>query len=177
MKLTVKRPETTVELCLDGELFAEYEQLEADLKQARQQALADKRMNDPAVGMARQLVEVIERMRAESVTFTLRGMPRKDWAKLIAENPPRDDNPADKQYGANIEAMMAAAIPASIVAVEKDGVPVEFDPAKDWAPLADEMTDAQYDEFALKTQSVNRGRQEVPFSQTAYRLTVDSDQT
>lgn len=177
MKLTVKRPETTVDLCMDGELFARYEQQEADLKQARQEGLADRRLNGPIATKARELVETIRQMRAESVTFTLRGMPRKEWAKLLAENPPRDDNPNDKQYGANIDGLMAAAIPACIVGVTKDGEPVDFDPATDWDALADDMTDAQYDEFVLKTQSVNRGRQEVPFSQAAFKLTADSDQT
>ena len=176
MKLTIARPETTVELCMDGALFARYEQLEDELKQARQEALADKRLNGPVTAKARELVETIKEMRAASVTFTLRGMPRKDWARLIAENPPREDHPNDKQYGANIEALMAAAIPASIVGVKKGEEPIEFDPATDWDALAADMTDAQYDEFVLKTQSVNRGRQEVPFSQAAYKLTADSEQ-
>lgn len=176
MKLSIKRPETTLELCMDGELFSQYEEMEADLKQARQEALADKRMNDPAIGMARQLVEVIKQMRAESATFTLRGMARKNWTKLVAENPARDGNQLDKTYGYNLDAVMEAAIPACIVAVEKNGEPVEFDPAKDWGGLANEMTDSQYEMFVLKTLGVNRGRQEVPFSQAAYKLTADSEQ-
>lgn len=176
MKLSVKRPETTVEFCLDGELFSRYEELNADLTEARKRSLADNRLNSEPAIIAKKLVEVAEQMRAESATFTLRGMPRKDWAKLIAENPPREGNQADKDYGANAEAIMAAAIPACIVSVKKDGETVEFDPATDWDALAEEMTDAQYDAFVIKTQSVNRGRQEVPFSQAAYKLTADSEQ-
>jgi len=176
MKLTVKRPETTVEFCLDGELFSRYEELNADLTEARQKGLADKRLNAPAASLAKQIVELTEQMRAESVTFTLRGMQRKDWAKLVAENPARPDNQLDKTYGFNLEAVMNAAIPACIVAVKRDGEPVDFDPAEDWSQLADDMTDSQYETFVVKTLTVNRGRQEVPFSQAAYKLTADSEQ-
>lgn len=176
MKLSVKRPETTVEFCLDGELFSRYQELEDDLKQARQRALADKRLNSAPSALAKQLVEVTEQMRAESATFTLRGMPRKDWATLVAENPARDGNSLDKTYGFNVDDVMAAAIPACIVGVKKQGEPVEFDPAKEWDDLADDMTDAQYETFVVKTLTVNRGRQEVPFSQAAYKLTADSEQ-
>ena len=176
MELSVKRPETTVEFCLDGELFSRYEELNADLVEARKRSLADDRLNGEPAIIAKKLVEVTEQMRAETVTFTLRGMPRKDWAKLIAENPPRDGHPADKGFGANAESLMTTAIPACIVSVKKDGKPVEFDPAKKWEALADDMTDSQYDAFVLKTFSVNRGRQEVPFSQAAYKLTADSEQ-
>ena len=176
MKLTVKRPETTVEFCLDGGLFAQYQETDEDLKDARRKDLADKRLNSPVTDLAKRLVELTEKMRAESVTFTLRGMPRAEWARLAAENPPRDGNPIDKQYGFNIEALMVPAIPACIVGVRKQGESVEFDPAADWDALADEMTDAQYEDFVIKTLTVNRGRQEVPFSQAAYRLTADSEQ-
>lgn len=176
MKLTVKRPETTVEFCLDGELFSRHEELNADLTEARKRSLADGRLNGEPAIIAKKLVELTEQMRAESVTFTLRGMPRKDWAKLVAENPPRDGNQGDKNNGANLEAIMGTAIPACIVSVKKAGEAVEFDPETDWEPLADDMNDAQYDAFVLKTMAVNRGRQEVPFSQAAYKLTADSEQ-
>lgn len=176
MKLTVKRPETTVEFCLDGELYSRYEELNADLTEARQRALADKRLNDNTSGLAKLVVEVTEQMRAESATFTLRGMPRKDWAKLVAENPAREGNALDKTYGFNLEAVMNTAIPVCIVSVKKDGETVDFDPTTEWDALADDMTDSQYETFVVKTLTVNRGRQEVPFSQAAYKLTADSEQ-
>lgn len=176
MKLSITRPETTVEFCLNGELFSRHEELTADLTEARKRSLADDRLNGEPAIIAKKLVEVSEQMRAESATFTLRGMPRKDWAKLYAENPAREGNAVDKSYGANLEAIMLTAIPACIVSVKKDGETVDFDPDSEWDALADEMTDAQYDAFVIKTLSVNRGRQEVPFSQAAYKLTADSEQ-
>ena len=177
MKLTIKRPETTYDLCLDGELFAEFQEAENELKEARKMALADSRLNSPVKEIAKRIVALQEQMKAETVTFTLRGLPRKDWARMVAENPPREGNAVDKGYGANMDALMVEAIPACIVEVKKDGEVIDFDPTKDWDALAEEMTDAQYDDFAVKTVSVNRGRQEVPFSQAAYKLTQASDQT
>lgn len=176
MTLNIKRPETTVEFCLDGEMYSRYEELNADLKESRQRDLADKRVNSPTSGLARQLVELTEQMRAESVTFTLRGMPRQKWRDLVAANPPREGNQLDKTYNCNLDAVMEVAIPACIVSVKKNGEPEEFNPAKEWDALADDMTDSQYEDFVVKTLTVNRGRQEVPFSQAAYKLTADSEQ-
>lgn len=176
MKLSITRPETTVEFCLNGELFSRYEELNADLTEARKRALADKRLNNNTSVLAKQIVEITEQMRAESATFTLRGMPRKDWATLVAENPPRDGNQLDKTYSCNLDAVMNAAIPACIIGVKRNGETVDFDPATEWDALADDMSNSQYEDFVVKTLTVNRGRQEVPFSQAAYKLTADSEQ-
>lgn len=177
MKLTVKRPETTYDLCLDGELFGEFQKADAELKEARKMEMADPRLNSPAKDIAKRIMALQEQMKSETVTFTLRGLPRKDWARMVAENPPREGHAGDKSFGANIDALMLEAIPKCIVEVKKDGEVLDFDPAKDWDSLAEEMTDAQYDDFATKAIVVNRGRHEVPFSQAAYKLTADSDQT
>ena len=39
------------------------------------------------------------------------------------------------------------------------------------------MTDSQYEDFVLATLRVNKGRNEVPFSLSAYRTIQASDQT
>ena len=179
MKLELKRPEKTVEFCLDGSLYAEYEAAVRDLEDARKKALAvrDERLTDPAKPIAVRVVELSERIKAESVTFLLRALNRKMFQTLVAENPARKDNQSDKGYGFNLDAVLQAAIPASIVGVSKEGDPVDFDPATDWEALADEMTDRQYDDFGLAVLELNRGRQEVPFSLDAYRKIAASDKT
>lgn len=177
MKLEVKRPEKFVEFCLDGELHGEYETAKAELDMARRKALADKRLNDPTIKLAQHVVDLGDKIRAESVRFLIRGLPRKRWATLTAENPAREGEALDKSYGCNIEAVMIEAIPESIVSVTRDGEPVDFDPAKDWEGTADDMTDIQYEDFVVAVLTVNRGRQEVPFSLDAYRRISDSDKT
>ncbi|GAA1337127.1 hypothetical protein [Arthrobacter roseus] len=177
MKLEVKRPEKYVEFCLDGDLYGEYETAKEELDLARRKAMADKRLNDPAVELARKLIALGDKIRGESVRFLLRGMPRKRWATLMAENPPRDGDAVDKAHGFNVEAVMIEAIPESIISVTKDDKAIEFTPAEDWSPTADDMTDIQYEDFVVAVLSVNRGRQEVPFSLDAYRRISDSDKT
>jgi len=39
------------------------------------------------------------------------------------------------------------------------------------------MTDSQYEDFVLATLRVNKGRNEVPFSLSAFRMIQPSDQT
>jgi hypothetical protein len=134
-------------------------------------------MADPTVALAHALVELGEKIRAESVKFLLRGLPRKRWGTLTAENPAREGNQIDKSYGFNVEAVMIEAIPESIVSVSKDGEPVDFDPAADWEATAEDMTDIQYEDFVLAVLTVNRGRQEVPFSLDAYRQISGSEKT
>jgi hypothetical protein len=71
---------------------------------------------------------------------------------------------------------MVAAIPLSIAAVENAaGDALPFDPASEWDALADEMTNSQYEDFVLAVLRVNAGRNEVPFSLSAFRMIQDSE--
>jgi len=176
--LVVKRPETRVQFCLDGDLKADHEAAEAEFNATRSRALGDARLNDPAKELAKKVQELEEAMKASSVTFLVRGMKRGDWNELVAEHGPRDDNTLDKTYGFNVEALMKAAIPKCIAGVENSaGEPLPFDPATEWDALADDMTDSQYEEFILAALRVNKGRNEVPFSLSAFRMIQSSDQT
>jgi hypothetical protein len=105
-------------------------------------------------------------------------MKRGDWNDLVAAHAPRDGNALDKSYGFNVEALMSAAIPKSIAGVENQaGEPLDFAIADEWETLADDMTDSQYEDFVLATLRVNKGRNEVPFSLSAFRMIQDSGQT
>lgn len=179
MKLELKRPEKTVEFCLDGSLYAVHAEAVKDLAEARKKSLAnrDGRMTDPTIPLAKRVMEIGAQVEAESAHFLLRALQRKRWQTLVAENPSRDGNASDKGYGFNLEAVLNVAIPESIVSVTRNGESVEFDPAEDWDALADEMTDRQYEDFGIAVLELNRGRQEVPFSLDAYRKTLDSDKT
>jgi hypothetical protein len=57
------------------------------------------------------------------------------------------------------------------------GEALEFDAATEWGPLADDMTNSQYEDFVLAVLRVNAGRNEVPFSLSAFRMTQDSGQS
>ena len=178
MALVVKRPETRVSFCLDGDLKAEHEALEADFNASRNRSLADARLVDTSRGLAQQVNDLEERMKESTVEFIIRGLKRGDWNELVAEHAPRDGNALDKSYGFNVEALMTVAIPKCIASVENHaGEVLEFDVAAEWAALAEDMTDSQYEDFVLAVLRVNKGRNEVPFSLSAYRMIQDSDLT
>jgi hypothetical protein len=105
-------------------------------------------------------------------------MKRGDWNELVAAHAPREDNTLDKTYGFNVESLMTVAIPQGIAGVENQaGEPLDFDVKTEWDALADDMTDSQYEDFVLATLRVNKGRNDVPFSLSAFRMIQDSDQT
>lgn len=178
MALVVKRPETRVLFCLDGDLKAAHEEAESEFNAARSRSLADARLNDPAKDLAKRVNDLEEEMKASTVSFLIRGMKRGDWNDLVAEHAPREGNALDKSYGFNVEALMNVAVPKSIAGVENHtGEPLDFDAAAEWDALADDMTESQYEDFVLATLRVNKGRNEVPFSLSAFRMIQASDQT
>lgn len=177
MTLTIKRPEKVVPLCLDASLQAEWERAEADLVQARKAPATDRMTGNADLTRLAERVQELERaMLAEVVHFRLRALPRADWSRILAANPPRPDNADDKTFGANKGAFFDAVIPESIVAVTKGDVPVEFNP-DDWSTLADDMTDRQYSDFADAVFILNRGTVSVPFSRAASSVNRASSET
>ena len=177
MTLTVKRPETRVPFCLDGDLKAEHEAAEAEYASINTRRLADDRLNSQARDHAQKVVDLEERMKEATVTFVLRGLPRGEWGQLTAEHGPREGNATDKAYNFNVEAVMGVAIPKSIVGVENSkGEALPFNPTDEWNTLADDMTNSQYEDFVLAVLRVNAGRNDVPFSLSAFRMTQSSEQ-
>jgi len=164
---TMKRIETTVELCLDGSLYAEWKQAQAELEQSKKKAVVDDRLNSPVRTLAAQIQDLEAKVVKETVTFTVRAMSRKEWREITLANPPREGNDLDKNgYGFNVDAVMEAAIPRSVVAAAKSGRKLP-DAAKLWAELEPDMSESQYDDFAVAVLQVNRGRMDRPFSYAA----------
>lgn len=177
MALIVKRPETRVKFCLDGDLKAAHEAAEAEYLAARSRAVADARLNDPAKDLAQKVVDLEAEMAASTVSFLVRGLPRGKWSDMVAEHSPRPENATDKAYGFNVESLMMKALPVSIIGAENSaGEPLDFDPVKEWDALADDMTNSQYEDFVLAVLRVNAGRNDVPFSLSAFRMIQDSEQ-
>jgi hypothetical protein len=177
MALTIKRPETRVALCLDGDLKAAHEAAEAEYTAENNRRLADPRLGSSTRSLAQKVLDLEQQMKEGSVTFTIRGLKRGVWSELMAEHPAREKNALDSVYGFNVESLMVEALPQSIAGVENaDGEPVPFDVAKEWDPLVEDMTNSQYEDFVLAVIRVNAGRNEVPFSLSAFRTTQDSEQ-
>lgn len=175
-KLGAKRPETVVEFCTDFDLQAEHDIASAELaalNQRESQTLAS-----PAKrAVAKKVVDLEKKMLDSIVCFTLQALPRKRWAELESAHQPREDNTVDAHYRVNMEtfidAVMSEAEPVPvIVSVTKksDGSPVDFGPG-DWNAEADEMTNAQWDQFALAVLALNRGKVTPGFNKAAWQQT------
>lgn len=78
-----------VRLCLDGDLLDEHAQLEQALATAR--AYDEQHNEITAPEVARQVVELEERIADAEIEFVFRAMGRGRWRKLAADNPPSDD--------------------------------------------------------------------------------------
>lgn len=161
-------PETTVRLCLHGELQARYEAVERRLEQAK--------ANKPPAGARRldsasplreadaELEQLREQMAEHVIELRLRALPRPKFRALIEEHQPRqsatgDVDERDKYIGVNTATFFDPLIRACVVD--------DLD-AEDWRVLLEEkLTDAQYDVLADAAWAINRRDVDVPFSPAA----------
>lgn len=158
MELKIKRATKSVELCLDLGLRSEWEALESELRELRQDPTVDQRLAGGPLTVVAQKLTALEGQMAEStVTFTLTSLPHRVWSQMKTEHPPRKDDDGDKALGFNEETLFDAVIPASIVSVTgPDGSAVEWS-EESWQDLADEMTNGQYEDFKKAAFLLNVG--------------------
>lgn len=157
-------PERTVSLCLRGDLVAELERLDRELAELDRpgRVVTDSLAGDGRRGLAERIEALREEMRASTVSFVLRALPRRRWSALLAEHPPRDGDEGDKAMGINSESLFAALIGESIVSPTLS--------ADELDTLLDAISSAQYDELANAAWSLNRRSVDIPFSPTASRI-------
>ena len=184
MSITFNRPERTVTLCTRLDLQSAHEQAVAALQAAQREQARDPRESSTAVADQAAEVQRLEaQMRDHEIVFTLRAWPRKRWVEFEETHPPRKDNETDKALTIDVSSLDEALAgsgnwPQTIVAVtSRDGEPVPFEPRTDWSLLADELTNAQWEQFATAVLNVNRGVTAAPFSPLASVVTRRSERT
>lgn len=158
-------PESTIEICLRGDLVAEHEQAERDLEQA-EKATTDSLAGNGTAEIAERIEALEAEMRASVYTFRLRALPKPRWRALCAEHPPRRDEdgsilPEDRP-GVNAETFFDAIIRACLVDPELTD--------DEWAQLADALTDRQFDDLFDAAWGLNRREVDIPFSRAASRM-------
>lgn len=177
MSITLKRAQTTVELCTDLSLASEHEAATKRLAEAR--TVRDDREIDPAVAVAREVSDLEQRMAASTLVFTLAALPRKRYAEIVAEHPAREGNEADEAFGLNLSSGIDVILtePGVIVSVTNKvtAEPVDFDAAAEWPDLADAMSNSQWEQFATSVIQLNQGKVGAPFSPVASALIRRSD--
>lgn len=157
-----KRPEKVVQICLRGDLRAEFERADAELQQVERTALGAPSLADG--GRRRELVDRIESLRqqmlAESVEFTLRAVSRGAWVQLVAAH-------HKPEGGVDSATFLPVVLRACLVDPELT--------EEQWAILDDTLTSAQYEVLSEAAWALNRGDVDVPFSPTASRIVQSSE--
>ena len=161
-----KPAERTVEICLRGDLVAEVENLERQMRDHR----TDRMVGNPQGHKLAQQVERLRAdMRASTIVVRLRAMSRRDFQKFVAEHGPRDGNADDQATGINTDTYFDDLIKAC--AVEPDLS------ADQWDALLDACNTKQWDDLSAAAFQLNTQRVTVPFSAAASLLTPTSDAT
>jgi hypothetical protein len=162
-------PERTVDLCLRGDLQADFEDLTKQLAKAKEASRTSLADGGEAAEITERIEALREQMRGATVTVRLRAMPRRDWAKMEAEHPPREGDRNDKARGVNNSTFNEAAVRACLV--EPELGPGQFE------ALFDVVTDFQWWEVVNAVWQANRGAVDVPFLPVGLRTSRSSDET
>lgn len=169
------RPEKIVPICLRGHLQAEWDQLSAQYQAGPgedDKALLAERAAKRRV--AEEMARVEAEMRAGTVEFRLRALPRRRtpgmpktqlvWQELVEKHPPRKDSAGkvdqrDAYTGVNNSTLFEELVRVSIVEPELT--------EEQWQQLDGKLTDAQFDRLARAAWDLNRVGVDVPFSRAA----------
>lgn len=166
--------ETTVPICLNGKLRAQYTRLKARIderaaaaQQEQAQALpGDDRLatKDPDTAPdpeQPELDRLVEQMRKYTVEVVLRALPKEEWNELFAKHPPRADkqtgkrNPRD-MIGVNYDTFFPTLVRETIVSPEMTG--------DRWQKFYAKLSDAQFNKLANAAWDINQTEDDVPFS-------------
>lgn len=161
-------PERKVPVCLRGDLQAEIDELERQLREQYQnpQTMADR---GDRRRLAEQIETVREQMRSSIITFRLRGLNRRRYSDLLAAHPPRRDNDEDKALGYNSDSFWPALIRACLVEPNLSD--------EQWERLDDQLSSAQFDLLLNAAHNLCRRPVDVPFSSAASATLSSSGET
>lgn len=107
------RPYKDVPVCLDADLADKREALLDELEEARAKDESDVRLSGPSDAHSAPIVARLDELTAAAqdslITLRFRQLPGREWAALTLVHPVRVESPLDRQYGYNVDAVVAAA--------------------------------------------------------------------
>lgn len=160
-------PETSVSLCLRGDLDAEWRDLERKLQSASRDVASLGQRSDASILAER--IKALEAEMAESqVTFRLRADSAKAWSDFVGTKPVRAKDETDEAFIGRYFDWMCLLI--SRVSVEPAMTPEQV------AQLCDVLSAAQWDELGNAAWTLNARSVAVPFSLAASALTESGDE-
>lgn len=113
LRKKIKRPVRSVKVLVDGDLWAEHDELAAKLEQL-QATRGTRKMGDSAgvQEVAEQLLAIEQRMRDAEVTVQFRGIPAFQFKEIKKRFPPKEEG---KTFDWDVDAGSAALIAACAV--------------------------------------------------------------
>lgn len=162
-------PETTVPVCVRGDLQAEWDRLNEELVRLR--ATSGRKMaGGPRESELSDRIRQIESDMSESVVkVTLRALPQPEWRKIKRDHPPRKDDPEDQRAGMNVEAFLDDLVSRCIVSPEMSLEQAER--------LLGVLSPGQYEKLTSSAWLVNSRDVEIPFSPLASQETTNTGET
>ena len=167
-----KLPRTDVQLCVRGDLIANYQAADEKLHAALAEAAPGESLAGTPEGVL-PLAEAVEAIRQEMQDYTLKlvvqALPRQKWKDLEAEHPPRRSEDGgvhdeDRRFGVDVTTFFPVVIPLCVV--EPDDLTAEL-----WAELlTTSLTDGQIEDLCATIWNLNQGKVAVPFSPAASRI-------
>jgi hypothetical protein len=163
-----RRARRSMDLCLRGDLVAEYEDLDRQREEAQKIDLGDSLASG---GTTADIVTRMDALRAEmkagSITVVLEALTRRNFLKLCSLHPVRRDEegkpePRDIGLGVNVETVWDPLIRACWVSPT-------ITKARLTRVLDEILSDAQYSALAGLAWEVNRADVDIPFSYAASR--------
>jgi hypothetical protein len=160
-----KLPEKTLSLCLRGDLQAEWEDLERQLKAEQDGTDDDSLAGSPKVReLADRMGELGKEMAASEVVFRFRGLPAKKYSDLLLKNkaPEGEETAEGLNWSTWPTALIAAAATDPVMTYEQ----VE--------ELSQVVTARQWDDLYMAAVSTNTEKISVPFSYAASAIRANT---
>jgi hypothetical protein len=166
MMAGARLPERSVPICLRGDLAADHEAAERELKEAQKQA-ADSLAGNGTGEIAERIQALEAEMKDSIYDFRLRALSAPKFRAFKTEHPSRigDDGQVQKEdavFGFNTETGFEPLLRLCVVDPELDD--------ESWTQLMDTLTENQFDELAGAAWFLNRGGVDIPFSSSASEL-------
>lgn len=154
-------PETSVSLCLRGDLDAQWRELERRLQSASRDVASLGQRSEASI-LAEQIRALEADMAANEVTFRMRADTAKKWSDFIDTKPTRQKDDTDADWSGRWFAWMCQLISRACIEPELTSDQV--------AQLCDVVSAAQWDNLGNAAWNLNARTAPVPFSLAASAL-------
>lgn len=154
--------EGEIEICLRPDLIDEWQEANETLQELVAAGMKPGRIaSKPTeqIEAAKRVQDLEQQIQAASAVFRFRALPKDEWRALCDDHPPRKGNEVDHWTGYNRDAVLDAAVRASL-----------YDPVFDdesWANLVAVTSGGEWEELRKEANSVNRGVNDNPKSELA----------